>query len=145
MTDTSTPAPEVEVPSEIKTALPPEIQSKLDAIRADIAAEDAAKAQAVQAEEERLARMNAAKKVCFDSCGPISEAILQATNPRERAALIELEAQTHAPHRDLLEKAHREGNGQRDGESNPATPGEVTNIESRIAVLGDSSGDAQES
>lgn len=145
MTDTSPPAPvpDIEVPPEIKKALPPEIQAKLDAIRAQVAAEDAAAVQAIKDEEDRLTKLDAAKKVCFDLCGPISEAISQSTDPRERAALIQLETETHDTHKEMLENAYLESNGQRREEGNQAQPGAVTQLESHVSVLGDSSGDAQ--
>jgi hypothetical protein len=129
MTDTASPA------------LPPEIQAKLDAIRADIAAEEALAAQAVQAEEARLAKLDAAKQVCFDLCGPISEAVSTSTDPRARQALIDLETQTHESHREALENAYLESNGQRRGEGNQAVPGEITQLETHVAVMGDSSGE----
>ena len=111
-----------------------DVQAGLDAIRAEMEAQDAAAASAAQAESDRLAKMDAVKAECFAVCGPVSEALAAATDPRERAALIELEARTHEPHRASLEAAHLEASGQRDGDSNAAPPGEVTQIESNVVA-----------
>lgn len=111
----------------------PAIQEALDAIRSEAAAREAEEAAAAEAEDNRVSVLNAAKANCTERCGPIAEVLAGVTDPRERQALIELEARTHADHADDLAAAYQAFSGQREGESNPAGPG-VTNIESHASA-----------
>jgi hypothetical protein len=144
MTDTAPPAPETPAPEETPSepaprTFSPEIQAEIDAIRAQTAARAAAELQAAQAEEARLAKLEAAKKICDDICLEINEAVQLATDPQEKTLLIQLAVRKHEPHRVMLENAYLESNGQRAGDSNPAQPGVITPLESHVSVLGDTS------
>ncbi len=101
--------------------IPPEVQAELDRLRAEKDARIAAVVQAQQAEESRLAALNAAKAVCFAACGPISEAAANATDEEERQALFAFEQRTHAGHAAEIEQAYLVFSGQREGDSNPAS------------------------
>lgn len=114
--------------------IPPEIQAELDRIRQEREQEVAAAAASAQAEVDRNAKLDAAKQICIDKCGPISAVLAQTTDERERAVLIELEQRTHADHGADLEAAYLEHAGQRDGDSNPAAPGE-TELVSHAAMV----------
>jgi hypothetical protein len=107
-----------------------EIDAALEQIRSESEARAAAAAAAAEAEENRVAALNAAKAACAEQCGPIGERLAETTDPAERAALIDLEARTHAAHAEDLARAYAVFSDQREGDSNPATPGETTQITS---------------
>lgn len=132
MTDTSTPAEE--------PAAPVNIQEKLDAIKNEIAAKAAAEIQAVAAETDRLARIDAAKAVCIKVCGPVWEALAASVDPVERKLLSDLEKEVHGPHRAMLEAAHLEAAGPQPDV--PPTPSGITNIEAKVAVAAGAEADA---
>ena len=111
----------------------------IDAIKAEVAAKNVVALEAAKAEEDRIAKLNAAKAICFEACGPISEAVAQATDPREKNLLVELEQRTHANHQDMITKAYQEFTGELTSTTNAAQPGVITPIESNIAVLNDAS------
>ena len=117
MTDVSPPA----------GTLPPDIQAQLDAI--DKAEADAlnAKMQAEAAAQAGRDKLDAAKAVCVEACGPLADLIATTPEGTKRDALIALEAQTHAGHAAELEAAYLEQSGQRAEDSNPTPPG-VTQI-----------------
>jgi hypothetical protein len=138
MTDVSETPEESEAPALI---IPPDIQANLDAIRAEIAAQAEAAQAAVQAEEARVDKLNAAKATCVERCGPVAEVLAASTDAHERAALVELERQVHAEHSDALAQAYLEFSGQREGESNPAASGVVTPLVSAATALGESASD----
>lgn len=115
-----------------------DIEAELAAIRQRQADREAAEAAASAAEAARNAALDEAKAVCLAKCGPISEALSQATDPEERAALITLEERAHAEHAEVLEQAYLTFAGQAPGESNPA--GGETEIESHVAVASETAG-----
>lgn len=97
------------------------------------AEEEAKKAAAVKAEDDRNDALIAAKARCTAECGEVQEALAKEKNPNVRRALIELESRTHASHAGDLEAAYLAFAGQREGESNPARPG-TTNIDTHVRV-----------
>jgi hypothetical protein len=111
------------------------VADALAAIAADREAKVAAAAAAAEAEETRVAKLDAAKAVCAVACGPVADALAASSDPSERQALADLEAQTHESHRVALEEAYLEFAGQRRGDSNPSGPeGALT---SNVVVVGD--------
>jgi hypothetical protein len=127
MTDTSaTPTP---------PPVPPDIQAALDKIAAAAAATAAATEAAQQAEATRIDTMDTAKQVCQAACGPITDALEATTDPTEVAALIELQATTHAAHATTVEDAYLAFAQQPAGASNPAGPG-TTQVTATSAAAG---------
>ena len=123
--------------------LPPEIEKALADIREKIAQEEADAAAKVQAELDRNAKIDAAKKICADACGPVSALIAASTDQREKNELINLEASIHARHAADLEASYLEFSGQREGDSNPAVSGMPNKLEANVSVLSESGGNAE--
>lgn len=125
----ATPAP-VETPA----PAPSKYAAEIAAIHADIEAEGVATAAAAKTESDRVDALDAAKARCDAECGEVQAAVAEATDPRARQALIELEARVHAAHADDLAAAYRAFSGQTEGESNPAPAGGTTPITAAVAV-----------
>ena len=116
--------PEINIAEELQ-----KIAEAKAAIAAEVAAQD-------QAEAALRDRVDAAKAVCFATCGQVNDALQASADPFEQNALIELEATTHADHAAELEAAYRALSGQREGESNPAGPG-TTQLTADITASAD--------
>ena len=136
MTDTSEQAPVEEAPAFV---VPPEVQAAIDAVRAETAARQAAEAQAIQAEEDRVDKLNAIKAKHAAVADPIVTAIYAATDDRERKALEDLLHRTVEPYAVELAAAYQEFSGMRDGDSNPVPEGGTGQLSAHITVLGDTS------
>lgn len=113
-----------------------DIDAELAAIRAEIEAEGLAAATAAKSETDRLSAIDTAKARCAAACGKVAEALAAAEDPREREALIGLEARVHAGHAADLEAAYLVFAGQREGGSNPAHAGENA-LESHVVLNGE--------
>lgn len=120
MTDTA-PTPPVD----------PGIQAELDRIHGEITAKAQAEAAAAQAEDDRIAALEAAKALCEERCGAIGQRMLATADPLELEALRAYQERTHAEHASQLEQAYLTFSGQRIGDSNPAGPG-TTQVSSTI-------------
>lgn len=121
-----------------------QIEQALASIRADTADRESVALAAREAEDARVARVTAIKAKINEANGPIVEAIQNATDPREKEALRELERRTLAQFEEELLAATTAFNGKAPNPADSATPGEVTNLEANIHVLGDNSGDAEQ-
>ena len=112
----------------------PSIQDELAAIHAKKEAALKAAAAAVATDARRRADLDKAKARCLAECAEVTAALAATEDPDEREALIRIEERTHASHADELERAYLVFSGQRQGDSNPATPGATTPIDAAVVV-----------
>ena len=138
---TETPTEEVPVEPVELTPEQQDIQQRIAEVAALIEQEREVIAQAEAAEDAKNSAMSLAKAECTALCGPISDALGKATDPRERSQLSALEQEIHAGHADRLEAAYLTFAGQREGDSNPAKPGGVTQLGANAHVMTDNSND----
>jgi len=112
-------------------------QSIHDEIEAILAAKEKAAADvlvAFNADAARCAALDTAKARCLAECAEVTAALAEATDPDVRVALVQMEERIHASHADELARAYLVFSGQREEDSNPATPGAPTQIDAAVVV-----------